>query len=116
MDQFRNATKSLGRDHSRKKPHGIFSQPPEESSDYESEDNNEQYKEYVGKSKVGKSKSSVSLLKDFLHLNSSHSISKSLKSKQGLFIYIFMIRFARFCEPSNIIGKSSKGIKSAGVK
>lgn len=74
MDQFRNATKSLGREASRKKKHGIFSQNPEESSDYESEDNHEAYKEYV---KKGKSRSSVSLLKDFLHFSSSS------KSKQG---------------------------------
>ena len=84
MEQFRNATKSLGRDASRKKNHhGIFSQHHEESSDYESEDNNDNYNEYMGKSKAAKSKSSVSLLKDFLHFSSSHSLSKSSKSKHG---------------------------------
>lgn len=84
MEQFRNATKSLGRDASRKKNHhGIFSQHHEESSDYESEDNNDNYNEYLGKSKAAKSKSSVSLLKDFLHFSSSHSLSKSSKSKHG---------------------------------
>ena len=84
MDQFKNAAKTLGREHSKKKYHGIFSQTHEESSDYESEDYSDQpyYDEYVGKSKVGKN--SVSLFKDFLHLSSSHSIPKSSKSKNGI--------------------------------
>ena len=101
VEQFRNATKSLGRDASRKKNHhGIFSQHQEESSDYESEENDDNYKEYVGKSKAGKSKSSVSLLKDFLHFSSSHSLTKSSKSKHGMFFFycitILSLFFAYF--------------------